>query len=1007
MKRTFLSRKHRAWMLTIAGVVTAAGAIAAPNEQETTGPAADASAASVRQHARKIRLAQAEAARSGDAAGSENNQLEQIIVTGSRIARSGFEAPSPITTLGAEQLQDLAVTNIGAAVSELPAFRASANPTTNGFGSFNVGAQIVNLRGLGVTRNLILLDNRRFAPTTREGSVDLNLIPSILIERTEVMTGGASAAYGSDAVAGAVNVILDKKLAGFRGQVDYGVSDKGDGGNTHAALAWGADYAAGRGHVVLGTEYSNQSGIGNCFERSWCTPGAIVTNGAFNTPAGVGNGYPNYVRSDTNAGFWMTSGGVVAGNNNVLIRNMFGTGGIQFDANGNPAPYTPGQIVSGIVQVGGEVVPTYRNTNLTIPVKRYTLFGHADLDFNDSLRGFFEASYGYVTGSVLQAAYFDTGISIRSGNPYIPANIQSIMTANAIATFTMGKLGDDMARGYSTSTADVWRATTGLNGKFGDSSWTWDAYYQYGSTARLQTVENNRIQANFTRAVNAVVDNEVVITPATGAIVCADTLSANAATRAAAAGCLPLNIFGPSNFNPAARAYAYGTLREEIDMSQHVLAANVQGDVANLPAGPVVLAGGVEARRDKMTVLHDPLSNQFAYFQNFGADYWGTSKVVEGYVQSVAPLMRDVAGAQKLDLDVAARYTRYDIDGFGSYLRANTNTKINATTWKGSLIWEPVEWLRLRGTRSRDIRAPNFADMYLASASSFAPISNRFITPNPNQIPTNGTVSGGSPNLNAERSNTTTIGLVFSPAWGWTEGLRLSVDYFDIAVNGYIAAPGAQFIMDRCFAGVTQACNYLTLGAGNALVQVRNVSINLDELSVRGADIEAEYRWSLESAGDLSLRLLATHMEEFTTQTFGIAVDRAGQTGGIAANGAPDWLMNAYVTYKRNPLSVTLQARYIDSGVIDAQRFDPSDSGYAPTLANSANDNHVASAFYLNLFGNYDLPEIMGKSMQVFAAVNNVLDRAPPFAPETQYPTNPTYFDQIGRTYRLGLRAKF
>lgn len=955
-----------------------------------------------------------------EATQSAGNEPEQVVVTGSRIARTGFDTPSPVTVVGEEELRALAVTNIGAAVSQLPAFRASTNPTTNGFGSFNVGAQIVNLRALGVTRNLILVDGRRFAPTTREGSADLNLIPSMLIERTEIVTGGASAAYGSDAVAGVVNVILNRKLSGLRAQVDYGVSDENDGDDYHASLAGGADFLGGRGHFVLGGEFQRQEGIGNCFERDWCRPGAITANAAFNSPAGVGNGLPNFVRSDTAGGYWMTTGGVVAGNNNVAIRNLLGTGGIQFDANGNAVPYTPGQVVGGTTQIGGDIVPAYIDTNLTVPVKRYTAYGHADLELTDNVKGFFEASYGYVTGSVLQSAFFDTNITIRRVNPFIPAAVRAVLDANpSIPSFTMGRLGDDLARGLSTSTADVYRATTGLSGSFGGSTWTWDTYYQYGQTDRLQTVENNRIQgnpdptlanspanpANFARAVDAVIDTETVITPQTGSIVCNATLSPDPALRAAAAGCVPLNLFGTGRFDPAARDYVYGDLREDIDIDQNVLAANVQGNALELRAGPLIVAAGLEFRRDRIDVVHDSLSNLFAYFQNFGADYNGTSKVSEGYLEVELPLLKDAAFARRLDLNVAGRHARYDIDGFGSYLRTQTSTDIDANTWKASLSWQPVEWLRLRTTRSRDIRAPNFADLFLASASSFAPIVNRFTGVTQVNPPIT-TLSGGSSDLGAERADTTTFGFVFQPTWSWGEGLQFSVDYYDISVEDYIAAPGAQFIVDRCFAGNARACGLITFGANQSLSQILNVSLNLDELVTRGEDIEISWRKPV-AGGNLSLRFLASHVEEATTNTFGLAVDRAGQTGGLLSGGMPNWLLNSYITYAQQGFSVTLQGRFIDSGVVDATRIDPSDAGYSPTALNSTNDNHVASAFYANLFGSVDIPMGGDQTVQVFAVINNLLDKEPPFAPEGQYPTNPTYFDQIGRTYRLGARISF
>ncbi len=425
------------------------------------------------------------------------------------------------------------------------------------------------------------------------------------------------------------------------------------------------------------------------------------------------------------------------------------------------------------------------------------------------------------------------------------------MTNNNIASFTMGRVGDDLARGFSTSTADVWRGTTGLEGNFGNTG-TWNFYYQFGRTDRLQTVEDNRIQGdpgktaadptnplNFARAVDAVVDNETVITPGTGQIVCRATLSSNPALRAAAAGCVPLNLFGEGNFTQAAKDYVYGTLREDIDITQHVFAANVQGEAVQLWAGPLSLAGGVEFRRDEIDVLHDSLSNQFAYFQNFGADYNGTSKVQEAYVEAELPLLKDKPAARSLDLNVAARHARYDIEGFGSYLRTNTSNDIDATTWKGSLVWQPVDWLRVRGTRSRDVRAPNFADLYLASASSFTPVLNRFVSPNVQQFPSN--VGGGSLDLDAERADTTTLGFVFSPQWGWTERLRLTVDHYDIKVKGYIGTAGSQLIVDRCAVGNAQACGLITFGPGQSLLEIRNVALNLDELRTRGEDIELSY----------------------------------------------------------------------------------------------------------------------------------------------------------------------
>ncbi|WP_404711893.1 TonB-dependent receptor domain-containing protein [Sphingomonas sp. MMS24-J13] len=955
---------------------------------------------------------------------------EEIIVTGSRLARSTFTTPTPVTVLGGEDLQRLGIVNVGQAVSELPAFRPSTTPVTQGFGSFNVGANIINLRGIGNSRSLILVDGRRFAPTTREGTVDLNLIPSILVGRTEVVTGGASAAYGSDAIAGAVNIILDKRLQGFKAQADYGISNQGDGGDFHAAAAYGTAFAGGAGHFIVGGEYEKQQGIGNCFTRSWCKTGAIITNPTYT----ANNGQPNFIRSDTNGGWFFNSAGVIAPNNNgtaatAAIRNLFGTGGITFNPDGSPAPYTPGSRPFGLSQIGGDLYPTYNDANITVPVKRYTGFAHAEYEFSDRLTGFVEGSYGHVGGQLLQTAYFSASIPIYKDNPYMPAAIRAIvgpapatpdLTRPTTSSFVLGRIFDDVGRGYSVSTADTYRATAGLSGKLG-GNWTWDGYYQYGRTDRLQTVANNLITGDPSQSLNGdttlAASNarffyalDAVRDPATGQITCRALLSANAALRQAATGCVPVNLFGAGNASQAAKNYIFGTLREEIKLQQHVAAANIRGDLLDLWAGPLSVATGGEYRVDKIGVTHDALSNQYAYFQNFGSDYRGTTKVVEGYVEAELPLVRDASWTKSLTLNGAARETHYDISGFGSYLRTNTSNKFTRTTWKASLLWEPVNWLRVRATQSHDIRAPNFADLYLASASSFTPIVNDFnrtIVQAPPSI-----VNGGTPNLKPERADTTTAGIVFSPKGGMLNGLRLSVDYYHIKVKGYIAQPpgGAQFIIDRCFAGVTAACGLITFanGQGSAITQILNVAQNLDALLTKGIDIESEYRIPLaDHDHSIQLRALATYVGSLKATSFGTVVQRAGQTGGSAALAAPDWTVNGFVTYATPLFQVTVQGRYISPGLYDGTYVGPDQAGYATTLPNSITNNHVAGRFYVNLSGSIHIGPDRTHGFEVFGSINNLFDRDPPAAPETQFYTNPVYFDTIGRYFRVGARARF
>lgn len=965
----------------------------------------------------------ADATQSSSAQGA--SEQDAIIVTGSRLSRSTFDTSSPVTLLGGEDLARRGVTNIAEAITELPSFRDSTGPQTQGFGSFNVGARIVNLRGLGVTRNLVLVNGRRFAPTTREGSVDLNFIPSILVERTEIVTGGASAAYGSDAITGVVNVILDNNLEGLKAEADFGISEEGDGQRYHAALAWGTSIGD-RGHFVIGGEYADQKGIGNCFTRDWCTSGAVVTNLGY----AADNGMPNYVRSDDNAGLRFNSGGVIYGG----PTNLFGTGGVTFDANGDPQPFRVGDPAFGLFQVGGDILPPYFQANITVPVERYSINAHANYDLTENISAFLEGTWGHVGGELEQTSFFSTNLPIFGDNPFIPTQIRALLppaqqaqpTAPAslvrpgAPAFQMGRLFEDLGRGFSTSEADTWRIAAGIEGKLSEN-WEWDGYYQYSRTDRLQQVENNLIlgdpampvsnpaliaqsYARFYYALDAVVD------PATGNPTCRALLSPDAALREAAAGCVPLNLFGPNNFDPAAQSYVYGTLVEDITLQQHVVAGNVRGDLFDLPGGAAALALGAEYRVDKIDVLHDDLSNLYAYFQNFGADYNGRTEVAEGYAEVELPVLADHPLARQLTLNGAIRQTHYKISGFGSYLRTNVENSFGATAWKLSANWEPLDWLRFRLSRSRDIRAPNFAELFLASAGSFSIISNPF---NPSQTSNPTLLNGGSPTVGPEKADTWGIGMIATPK-GVLEGFRFSVDYFDIKVKDYISTPpgGFQNIVNECYKGRQEACALLNDGSvamGEDITEIRNVSLNLEELRTNGLDFEAEYQLGLGGENQLLLRALATYTAELSTLAFGQKVEGAGQTGGAASLSAPKWSANAFATFLNPRFSVTLQGRYIGSGVYNSLYIDPSDPDYSPTLLNSINDNSVPSRFYANLFGTVKIgPDWEdGRGFELFGRINNLFNQDPPMAPEFQFPTNPVYFDTIGRYYTIGARARF
>jgi iron complex outermembrane recepter protein len=951
---------------------------------------------------------------------AQDSTLEEIFVTGSRISRQGFDAPTPVTAIDSDYLLDLGFVNVGAAVQQLPTNKATLTPETNGFGSFNVGAQIANLRALGAARTLVLVDGRRHIPSTDTANVDLNLIPPLLLDRTEIVTGGASAAYGSDAVAGVINVILDKDLEGVRWQADVYESGEGDGTSRHVSAAGGTELFGGRGHLIIGGEYEDADGVESCIRtRDWCrnAPG-IVTNAA-----NAVNGQPrNIIAAEDVVLGNMTSAGMIVGGATALPATSR-LAGIQFDAGGNPIPWAYGFPREAQFQIGGDGFSRYETTNPRTPVERYSLYSRLSFDLSDTTNLFFEVSYGSVDGHNLGAARWFNGaqaITILRANPFIPAPVAALMdgapgTADDIASFRLGKHWDDWGRVESHSDNQVSRLVVGAEGEINDA-WSWDTYYQIAYNDRHQFLLRQPINNNFNRALNAVVD------PGTGQPTCADLLSANPVVRSAAAGCVPVNPFGLNRWDPAARDYVLGTLHEWFKMNEYVVAGNVQGELGELGGGPIGFAAGLEHRRDNGAVTHDPCSRSSCYWQNFGDDFAGELAVVEGYAETALPFIRDKRGAQLLELDAAVRRTHYKNEqpahleyyNNGTVLSvADRASTIDATTFKVSALYDPTEWLRFRVTRSNDIRAPNFSELYERTESiSFAG------NPNPwtGAIDLPLVASTGNVDADAEEGDTETFGIVFSPTWNWGEGFRLSIDWWNIEISGAIARLTAMSLIEGCFAGNATLCGFIDGdGPGGVMTNIRNPFLNLDSYDTSGVDLEAAYTFDLDGGASLGFRLFATRTDEVVTVVAGLRTDFAGVTGGStgAQFGQPEWAFNGSVSYDRDQWGLSLQTRYIDSGLYSATWIDPSDPRYNPTTTSTAlaalmvNDNTVDSATYATLSGRYRLQLNGERTWELFGSVYNLFDEDPPLAPDGGYPTNAAFFDQIGRAFRIGIRADF
>jgi iron complex outermembrane receptor protein len=917
--------------------------------------------------------------------------LEEILVTGSRVARSGFNAPTPTTVLSAEDLQTRGAGNVAEVLNEIPAFRPSQTPASAARGS-NAG-NYVDLRGLNTqggqaanatTRTLVLVNGRRFVGSNTAGAVDLNLVPSSLIERTEVVTGGASAAWGSDAVAGVVNIILKDKLQGIESNIAYGQSAQSDYEEKQVSFGVGTAFAGDRGHVVFGAEYVDNEGVPDAYlSRDWGRQGyGQVTLGA------VRGSLPSrFIAPDVRLSDRFAPGGVIIGTGaSASLDNITFLGGQQ------TGTFVPGAIVGGNQMVGGgsnQGVYFTGGSNQINPLERHALMGRASFDVSDALGIWLEASRGGSEFNGFSASRRDDGgtagasgaLTIRQDNAFLPASIRQQMVNLGLPTISVGRVAYDAGYGFypinTEQSAD--RVAAGLKGSFGEK-WSWDAYYQWGQSDYSQ-YNLNTIHSNYYAAIDAVSvgGNIVCRTPAF-----ASALPANQNPANADPGCVPFNIFGQNSPSAAAIDYVTGYLTNDLKLRQDAAAFNVNGEPFSNWAGPVSVAAGFEYRKEKADSVVDANSQADRFDINNPKPIHGTYNTKEVYAEVVVPLLKDKPAAQSLELNAAARYTDYSTSG-------------SVETWKVGLVYYPLSELHFRATQSRDIRAPNIGELFSTAVSGRVQVTNPF---NPaaggGQV---NQVTSGNPNLVPEKADTFTAGVVYQP--GFLQGFRASLDYYDIKIDGAITALTAQQTLDACNAGNEAVCNKIVFTAPNrqAINLINVTQANFNSLKTNGVDLELAYDLPL-GPGRFGVRALATYVDQLliTSQFTNI---------NFVKQSMPQLAGNLRLSYDVGRVNMTAQARYIGPTVVDKTLIGPDNPGYSPTLPNSINDNTRPSVVYVNLSGQYrvfDNPD--GYRLQLYAVINNLADKdPPPFGANN--PIGASLYELAGRAYKAGVRFSF
>jgi iron complex outermembrane receptor protein len=887
----------------------------------------------------------------------DTGQAVDIVVTGSRVA-TGANAPTPTTVLGSADLARMAPQTIANAINLLPSVRASLTPKSTSNEASGSAGNYLDLRGLGASRTLVLVDGRRFVPARLAGGVDIDVVPQALIKGVDIVTGGASAVYGSDAVSGVVNLRFDKDLKGVKAVVQGGASRYGDEENFLVSVAAGVPFADDRGKLLVSAEIADNRGfsINELFERDWAARRYnLILNPAYTAT----NNEPRELQVPFAFPSNRAPGGLI---------NAGPLRGTQFGPGGTPMPFTYGNLVTATTMQGGDsgyVVAIEPE----LPSRRGNAFARLSYDVADGITLFAEANYAE-TQSKLSNPNFtpsDTALTIGIDNAFLPASVRTAMVAQGLTSFSFGRSNYDYATGKMNLHRQLWRGVVGAEGAFGNG-WTWDAYYSHGEVENLFRVDNLRNTANFNLAVDAVID------PATGRAVCRSTLT-NPGN-----GCVPINLFGPGSVSASAAASVGGTLRTVTKLSQDAGAISVRGRPFETWAGPVTVAVGGEYRRERAVVTSDPVSSVGGFFFGNLRPWSGTVTVKEAFAEALVPLARDLGWANALDLNLAGRITDYSTSG-------------TVATWKVGATWDIVDAVRIRAARSRDIRAPSLTELFSTGAQS----SFFVIDPATGTQATVRVNTMGNPNLRPEKADTWTGGIVFRP--DFVPGFSLSVDYYDIKVGGALNTLPFDQIVSGCYNGQPTLCTLLTRENG-VLTAIAASPINLDSLKTSGVDIEASYRMPELFGGTLSVRALATYVDKLVIRSpLSGAKEYAGsiiQPTIASIGGQPHWKANASITYERGPTTVSITERYVGGGVIDTT-----------FTSKTRNVLSVNGRAYTDMALSYRLVERGDTAVELFGVVNNLFDKAPPIAIVGGFPTARTLYDYVGRTYTAGARLRF
>lgn len=948
----------RALMLLTSGLVSMAGAIAAQAQTEIADgqddPATGASA---------------------------------IVVTGSRVVRDGYSAPTPVSVIGKEEMQRSATANLADYVNTLPSLSGSSTPQTTANSVFNNGQAIngLSLRGLGVVRTLVLLNGQRVVPALNTGVVDVSEFPQQLVTRVDVVTGGASAAYGSDALSGVVNFVLDTKFTGFKGELSGGITTYGDAANWKIDMTAGRSFADGRGHFILSGEVSDETGkLVN--DRDWnLNPGwGWVTNPDYT----ASNGQPQQLLLRNVGLSSATLGGLITCSATSACASLRG---IAFGEGGTPYNIQYGSVISAPFMSGGSWQgPAYMRTraeSLQPSQTRKNIFARVSYEVADDWEAYGQLSYSHLEGrSQLVPIFFPGNLTIRADNAFIPASVAQQVATLGIASFPFGTMNGDLPSTTYFARRQQERYVAGIDGKVDVLGQSWKVGL-WGQLGRSKAHTENRDTINTPKYLLAI----DAVRAADGNIVCRSTLTDPGN------GCVPYNVFGTGVNSAAAINYVQGTPFQTSTFSEKVVSLDISGEPFSIWAGPVSLAMGAVYRQEKSRGVSDPFENPpVPWFFSTGLPTIGQYSVKEAYAETVIPLAKGLSWAKNLDINGAVRATEY-----------RTGT---VATWKLGATYEPFDGLRLRAVRSRDIRSPTLDDLFRGTFITTANVNDPF---NGNVATPIRSMSSGNRNLTPEIAKTLSLGMVVQPLQ--LRGFQASLDYYDIRIRNAIGSVTAQQVLNLCYNGNDDFCALVSREASQ--IVIAQGPFNVGKEHARGLDLEASYQFDLDTIvaqwpGRINIRAMGTRFMKHLVDTGipgSIPVDNVGAN---SSSGPPKFRYQVTLGYTGERLGASVTARGVSDGVYNNNYIECTSGCPTSTVNNvTVNNNHIDGANYFDLSLTYKIDGGSAKA-ELFFNVRNVLNTDPvAYARQTTtgylyQNANAFLYDILGRVFRAGVRVQ-